>query len=477
MRSSRAAIIQFATSDEPPAARNGVVRPVSGITPHHPADHDEDLQREHEGEPDREQLAEVVGARVADAEAAGDEQQVQAEDREDADEPELLAERRDDEVAVRSGREIRPPLAEPRPEQPAVREAEHPVDDLEAAAGLLVARAAEGVQPVGDAALDVAEDVARGICAGRGEQEAEDDPARPARGDVEHRDEHAEEQEAGAEVVLADDHAEGEHPHDEDRPEVAGAGEADEQEPAPHHGEGVPPRDEEPGEEDGERDLRDLAGLEVERADADPDVGGRAAEAQAGDQGQHEQHDRREHRDVRVALQHPVVADEEQHDDRGADAERRPEDLARPVVVVVLDARGAEVDPVDLRDPEPVDGDRDRQDERIRVPGGEAQHDVQREGEHADAARELHDVEIDVPERTELHEHDGPGGHGEGEQQQAQLDVAEAGRRLHARGALRLGTRERRRRVSHRCRSSRCRRRSPPRPATTWRSSRRSATG
>src|SRR5690606_27989858 len=31
-RNSRATMIQLATSDEPPAARNGVVRPVSGMT-------------------------------------------------------------------------------------------------------------------------------------------------------------------------------------------------------------------------------------------------------------------------------------------------------------------------------------------------------------------------------------------------------------------------------------------------------------
>ena len=50
--------------------------------------------------PDGEELAEVVLAGEADAEAAGDEEQVEAEDREEADEAELLAEARDDVVAL-----------------------------------------------------------------------------------------------------------------------------------------------------------------------------------------------------------------------------------------------------------------------------------------------------------------------------------------------------------------------------------------
>ena len=61
---------QFATSDEPPAARNGVVRPVSGMTPGDAADHDEHLQRDRERQAGREQLAEVVLPGEADADAA-----------------------------------------------------------------------------------------------------------------------------------------------------------------------------------------------------------------------------------------------------------------------------------------------------------------------------------------------------------------------------------------------------------------------
>ncbi len=94
-------MIQLATSDEPPAARKGVVRPVSGMTRVTPPIDDEDLQRDDEGEADAEEAAEVVLAGEADAEAAGDEQQVEREDREEAGQAELLAEARDDVVALR----------------------------------------------------------------------------------------------------------------------------------------------------------------------------------------------------------------------------------------------------------------------------------------------------------------------------------------------------------------------------------------
>ncbi len=55
-------MIQLATRDDPPAAMNGVVRPVTGMTRVMPPDDDEDLQGDDEAEADAEQLAEVVWA-------------------------------------------------------------------------------------------------------------------------------------------------------------------------------------------------------------------------------------------------------------------------------------------------------------------------------------------------------------------------------------------------------------------------------
>ena len=87
-------MIQFATSDEPPAARNGVVRPVSGMTRVTPPTMMNTCSAIVKERPVAEQLAEVVLAGESDADAAAREDHVQAEDREDADEAELLAEAR-----------------------------------------------------------------------------------------------------------------------------------------------------------------------------------------------------------------------------------------------------------------------------------------------------------------------------------------------------------------------------------------------
>ena len=135
-RSSSATMIQLATSDEPPAARNGVVRPVSGMTRVTPPMTMKHLQRDDEGEADAEQLAEVVLAGEADAEAAGHEQQVEREDREDAGEPELFAEARDDVVALGTGVMSGRPWPEPGADEPAVGETEQALHELVAAADL-----------------------------------------------------------------------------------------------------------------------------------------------------------------------------------------------------------------------------------------------------------------------------------------------------------------------------------------------------
>ena len=60
--------------------------------------------------------------------------------------------------------------------------------------------------------------------------------------------------------------------------------------------------------------LRELAGLEVERPDVDPEPGAVHGAPDDGQRGQHEQDHRRDAADVLVALDPPVVAPEdEQH--------------------------------------------------------------------------------------------------------------------------------------------------------------------
>ena len=115
----------------------------------------------------------------------------------------------------------------------------------------------------------------------------------------------------------------------------------------------------------------------------DPDAG---AEFRRTDEGQHrqqQQDDAGEHRDVAVALQHAVVADDHDHDEGDGHGQRGPHDLAHrgglPAGGVVGD-----VDAVDLGDAQAVEQGDDRQDERVRLRGDEAQGDVHAQGQHGE---------------------------------------------------------------------------------------------
>ena len=97
------------------------------------------------------------------------------------------------------------------------------------------------------------------------------------------------------------------------------------------------------GEEDDQHDLRELAGLELERADCDPEARAVDLVADPGQRGQEEQHDRAEPEEVLVALEPPVVvAQQEQRGREEADADHDPQPLAERVV---------RVEPVDLGQP------------------------------------------------------------------------------------------------------------------------------
>ena len=111
---------------------------------------------------------------------------------------------------------------------------------------------------------------------------------------------------------LEDQDAEAHQPHQQDRAEVAPAGQVDEQHPPAGERERVAVRDEIAGEGDDQQQLGDLARLEAERPDADPDpravdpvpMPGPAAAAAAA---------ARPAAGVGVPLEHAVVA---QHHER-----------------------------------------------------------------------------------------------------------------------------------------------------------------
>ena len=195
---------------------------------------------------------------------------VEQDQRHHPGEPELLADRGHDEVGVGEGDEGRVALPKAATDQAAPGHAVEALHDLVAAGR--VGRV-EGVQPGVHPGLDVPEDQVGGVGAGDEHRRADDQPAAALGGDVEHHDEQAEEQQRRAEVVLEDQDAQADQPHREDRAEVAAAGQVDAEEPAAGQRQGVAVQHQVAGEEDDQQDLGDLAGLEAERPEPDPDAG------------------------------------------------------------------------------------------------------------------------------------------------------------------------------------------------------------
>ena len=256
---------QLATSDEPPYAMNGVTRPVTRDDPRDAADHDERLQRDDERETAREELAEPVADPDRRAEAALRQDQVAHEDRDEAGQAELLAERRDDEVRLRERHEVRASLAPARCRTgrrspcrtgrgPAGRSRRRPCrrprGRTRAARRRTGRRRARTRSRPGHAPT-------------MNSRKPMIDPGQPLGGQVEHRDEQTEEEQRRAEVALEDEDGDRRGPHDEDRAEVPRPGQVQAEDLGAGQRERVAVRHQVAGEEDRERDLGELGGLEA----------------------------------------------------------------------------------------------------------------------------------------------------------------------------------------------------------------------
>ena len=170
--------------------------------PGHAADDDEDLEAEREREPDGEQLAERRPApAVPCLQPARDQDGVQHEQRHQSGEPELLAGRRDDEVGLGGRARARGgPAADPGAEDPARQPGRSSAwSDLVAGAVGVVERVRARPR--------------RGSARGRTGSRTRWPPTAKSStprtiqpdalgGDVEHRHEHPEEQQRGAQVAL-----------------------------------------------------------------------------------------------------------------------------------------------------------------------------------------------------------------------------------------------------------------------------------
>ena len=330
------------------------------------ADDDEDLDREDAGETGGHELAEAVPADQGRAQRALDDEAVEQDDRDDGGQAELLADGGDDEVGVGVGDAVRAAVAEAAADEATPAHAEHRLDGLEAQVAALVV-VVERLEPDVHADRDVAEELVGQEGPGEEEPTADDQPARPLGGDVQHDQEQAEEQQAGAEVALEDQDAEADQPHRQDRAEVAAAGQVDEEDAATGQRERVAVQHQVAGERDDEEDLRDLARLEAERAEVDPDPGTVDGAADDREHRQQQQQDRGEAAGVGEALQHAVVAQQHQRRHEEQHAERHPDQLLLGEAVRLVGGLVGEVEPVDDREAEPVEGRDHRQQHRVGV--------------------------------------------------------------------------------------------------------------
>ena len=250
-----------------------------------------------------------------------------------------------------------------------------------------------------------------------GEQHETGDDERDARGrGVEHREEDPEVEERRAEVARLDEHEHRGAPDREERAEVLEAPPC----------ERLPLVPQVPGEEDDEEDLRELARLEPQRADVDPELDAVDPLPQPRDGREHQEHDRRDPEDVLVPLEDPVVvAQPDEHEGEDRDADGDPDELAAPVL---------RLEAVDEREPDRADQRGEREQRRVGVGHRPARHEV---GDEEDPGQDTGPRQPAVVDRRQIGQPGARerGGRDEpGEDEREQLAVPGAHRsRLHQR--------------------------------------------
>ena len=186
---------------------NGMVRPVSGMTRVTPPTTTKHCSATEKARPTASSLPKPSRTPSAVRRPRSTRSTYSSSSANRPDQAELLTEAREDEVALGEGGEVGPALPEPGAEQPAGGHAHEALGQL---VGLRREAWRERVEPQVDALLDVAEDQVCEVGAGGEQHQADGDPATPLGGDVEHRDEQAEEQQRRAEVLLEDEDGEAE---------------------------------------------------------------------------------------------------------------------------------------------------------------------------------------------------------------------------------------------------------------------------
>ncbi len=220
------------------------------------------------------------------------------------------------------------------------------------------------MEPDRDALADAGDDRVRAH-GSRDEEPCSDSDVQEPRGRrVQHREEDPEEEQRAAEVVGLDEHEHRAAPDDEEGAEVLESA-------LRQH---LTLLAQVAGEEDDQRELRQLAGLELERPELHPQAGAVDGGTDDWEGGQDEQTHGGEPEQVLVVLEPPIIAEEEQREGEEGHPEHHPDSLAVGV---------RRLEPVDLGHADRGQEARDRQQigirERDRQPGDDVGDEVEPE--------------------------------------------------------------------------------------------------
>ncbi len=333
------------------------------------------------------------------------------DDERGAEQPELLGDDREDEVGLGEGDAHIATQPQPGADHAAVGHGEGGLHDLIA----LARRVGPGVEPDVDPVLHVGELLEAEPGAEREQRTADDQPAGSLGGHPEQHDEQGEEEQRRPEIALGDHHHERDAPRQQHRTEVFRIGELERADTAGARAQQLAFVDEVGGDEDRQHDLGDLTRLEVDRADLHPDACSVDGAADAGDEGQDQQHQADEQERVAIALEHPGATHDDQRGDERQHAHGGPRGLQ---------AGQALVEAGDHDVAQAVQEGDQRQQDGIGVGGVAAHGEVGGEEQREQHDEERPDVDRDLGHRSQAGQHIGAGRDDHGQHDQPELGVA-----------------------------------------------------
>ena len=354
---------------------------------------DERLHADHERETRREERPEVVMRRGGDAKPARHDDEVQAKDRQQADQSQLLSDGGQRVVGMHRGHghapaDRRQARTQADTQDPTAPEGVQALYDLEA--GILGIR--PGIQPDVHTGLDVAEQVVQDERSGDEQDQPADDVAGSPGRYVQQGEEHGEEQQRGTEVALDHDNPEGDRPHGDHRREIGQRRQLQRADAGVLLGEERPVLGQVPRQEDHQDHLEQLRRLPRQGAD-------REAEAGAVDvrtEHEHEQQERDPGGGPRVLVgPEPGVGaepDGEDRDDSERDEQPSQLQLSEAVIRAAERLRNEILgQPLHQEQPEAAQHRHGWQQHLVRPSPGEDERHV-----HAEQRREVHEQALGV---------------------------------------------------------------------------------